>query len=167
MAVGEKVENIILGGGEPGKYIAWELARQGRRTVVVERALIGGSCPNIACLPSKNMIYSGKVAEMVRHAAEYGQRTAPVATDMAAVRRRKREMVNGLLELHRKRFGSNGLEFVLGEGRFVEPGTIEVRLVTGGTRRMEAERVFLDLGTHAVIPAIPGLADVAPLTHVE
>src|SRR6266566_1085211 len=100
MADGEKVENVILGGGEPGKYIAWELAREGRRTVVVERALIGGSCPNIACLPSKNVIHSAKVADLVRHAADQGQRTGPVATDMAAVRRRKRDMVEDLIEIH-------------------------------------------------------------------
>jgi len=162
MADGEKVENVILGGGEPGKYIAWELARQGRRTVIVERALIGGSCPNIACLPSKNVVNSGKVADMVRHAAGYGQRTGSVTTDMAGVRRRKREMVDGLVEIHRKRFASNGLEFLLGEGRFVAPRTIEVRLAAGGTRRMEAERVFLDLGTHATAPDIPGLADAVP-----
>src|SRR3981189_1595665 len=119
MADHEKVENVILGGGEPGKYIAWELARQGRRTVVVERALIGGSCPNIACLPSKNVINSSKVADLVRHAARYGQRTgtvaADMATDMAKVRRRKREMVDGLVEIHRQRFASHGLEFILGE----------------------------------------------------
>jgi pyruvate/2-oxoglutarate dehydrogenase complex dihydrolipoamide dehydrogenase (E3) component len=163
MADGERVENVILGGGEPGKYIAWELARQGRRTVIVERALIGGSCPNIACLPSKNVIHSAKVADLVRHAAQYGQRTGPVATDMVGVRRRKREMVDGLVEIHRKRFAANGLEFLLGEGRFVAPRTIEVRLAAGGTRRMEAERVFLDLGTHATVPDIPGLADAAPL----
>src|SRR5260370_34052839 len=83
MTGGESVENVVLGGGEPGKYIAWELARQGRRTVIVERALIGGSCPNIACLPSKNVVNSGKVADMVRHAAGYGQRTGSVTTDMA------------------------------------------------------------------------------------
>jgi pyruvate/2-oxoglutarate dehydrogenase complex dihydrolipoamide dehydrogenase (E3) component len=167
MADGEKVENLILGGGEPGKYMAWELARQGRRTVAVERALIGGSCPNIACLPSKNVIHSAKVADFLRHAAEYGQRAGPVATDMAGVRRRKREMIDGLIEIHRKRFAANGLEFLLGEGRFVAPRTIEVRLAAGGTRRIEAERVFLDLGTHATVPDIPGLADAAPLTHVE
>jgi pyruvate/2-oxoglutarate dehydrogenase complex dihydrolipoamide dehydrogenase (E3) component len=165
--MGEKVENVVLGGGEPGKYIAWELARQGQRTVVVERALIGGSCPNIACLPSKNVINSAKVAELVRRAASYGQRTGPVATDMADVRARKREMVDGLVEIHRKRFASNGLEFLLGVGRFVAPRTIEVRLAAGGTRRLEAERVFLDLGTQATVPEIPGLADAAPLTHVE
>jgi pyruvate/2-oxoglutarate dehydrogenase complex dihydrolipoamide dehydrogenase (E3) component len=167
MADSEKVENVILGGGEPGKYIAWELAREGRRTVVVERGLIGGSCPNIACLPSKNVIHSAKVADLVRQGKEYGQRSGPVTTDMAGVRRRKREMVDGLVEIHRKRFAANGLEFLLGDGCFVAPRTIEVRLAAGGTRRIEAERVFLDLGTHATFPEIPGVANAAPLTSVE
>jgi pyruvate/2-oxoglutarate dehydrogenase complex dihydrolipoamide dehydrogenase (E3) component len=167
MADSEKVENVILGGGEPGKYLAWELARRGRRTVVVERGLIGGSCPNIACLPSKNVIHSAKVSDLARRGAEYGQRIAAVTTDMAGVRRRKREMVDGLVEIHRKRFAANGLEFILGEGRFVGALTIEVGLAAGGTRRIEADRIFLDLGTHATIPDILGLAEASPLTHVE
>jgi pyruvate/2-oxoglutarate dehydrogenase complex dihydrolipoamide dehydrogenase (E3) component len=167
MAASEKVENLILGGGESGKYIAWTLAGQGRRAIVVERGLIGGSCPNVACLPSKNVIRSAKVAAFVRHAAEYGQRTGPVATDMAGVRARKRAMVDGLIDIHRNRFSANGIEFILGDGCFVAPRTIEVRLAAGGTRRFEAERVFLDLGTRATLPAIPGLADAGPLTHVE
>jgi pyruvate/2-oxoglutarate dehydrogenase complex dihydrolipoamide dehydrogenase (E3) component len=165
--VSEKVENVILGGGEPGKYLAWELAREGRRTLVVERAMIGGSCPNVACLPSKNLIHSAKVAHLIRHAAEYGQRSGLVATEMVGVRRRKREMVDGLVGVHRKRFAANGLEFVLGEGRFIAPRTIEVCLAAGGSRRIEAERVFLDLGTRAIVPDIAGLANAAPLTHVE
>jgi pyruvate/2-oxoglutarate dehydrogenase complex dihydrolipoamide dehydrogenase (E3) component len=132
MADSEKVENVILGGGEPGKYVAWELALEGRRTVVVERGLIGGSCPNIACLPSKNVIHSAKVADLVRHGKEYGQRSEPVATDMAGVRRRKREMVDGLVEIHRQRFAANGLEFLLGEGRIDAPRTIEERMAAGG-----------------------------------
>jgi pyruvate/2-oxoglutarate dehydrogenase complex dihydrolipoamide dehydrogenase (E3) component len=167
VADSEKVENVILGGGEPGKYIAWDLARQGRRTVVIERALIGGSCPNVACLPSKNVIHSAKIADLFRQAAEYGQRTGPPVTDMSGVRRRKREMVDDLIEIHRKRFAANGLEFLLGEGHFVGPRTVEVRLAAGSTRRIEAERVFLDLGTHATIPEVQGLAHAAPLTHTE
>jgi pyruvate/2-oxoglutarate dehydrogenase complex dihydrolipoamide dehydrogenase (E3) component len=167
MAEVEKIENVVLGGGEPGKYIAWELAQEGRRTVVIERGLIGGACPNIACLPSKNVIHSAKLADLARHGKEYGQRTGPVATDMAGVRRRKREMVDGLVEIHRKRFAAAGLEFLLGEGRFAAPRTIKVRLATGGARLIEAERVFLDLGTYATVPDIPGLAAAAPLTHVE
>jgi pyruvate/2-oxoglutarate dehydrogenase complex dihydrolipoamide dehydrogenase (E3) component len=163
----DQIENIVLGGGEAGKYIAWELAKQGRAVMVIERGLIGGSCPNIACLPSKNVIQSARVAELVRHAADYGTSTMPSTTRMEGVRRRKREMVQGMIEIHRKRFAAPGVEFVLGEGRFTAPRTIEIRLAEGGTRRATGERIFLDLGTRASIPDIPGLRASAPLTHVE
>jgi pyruvate/2-oxoglutarate dehydrogenase complex dihydrolipoamide dehydrogenase (E3) component len=86
---------------------------------------------------------------------------------MAGMRQHKREMVDGLIAVHKARFAVEGLEFILGEGHLVGPKTIEVRLPQGGTRRLEGERVFLNLGTHAAIPDIPGLADAAPLTHVE
>jgi pyruvate/2-oxoglutarate dehydrogenase complex dihydrolipoamide dehydrogenase (E3) component len=163
----ERVQNVVLGGGEAGKYIAWELARWGENVAVVERGLIGGSCPNIACLPSKNVIHSAKVADLVRHAAAFGLRLGPWSVDMAGVRQRKREMVDGLIAIHKTRFAADGLDFMLGEGRFVEPRTIEVRLAQGGIRRLEGERIFLNLGTHAAIPDIPGLSGAAPLTHVE
>ena len=163
----EQVENVVLGGGEAGKYVAWEMARQGRPTMVIERRLIGGSCPNIACLPSKNLIRSAKVAELVRHSSDYGSRVTSHSTEMEGVRRRKREMVDGMIEIHRKRFAAPGIEFVLGEGRFVAPRTIDVHLATGGVRRVVGERVFLNLGTHAAVPEIPGIAASHPLTHVE
>lgn len=167
MSAVEHYEILVLGGGAAGKYVAWEMAKSGRRTVVIERALIGGSCPNIACMPSKNVIRSAKIAELVRHAAEYGLRTGPSTTDMDGVRQRKREMVEGMISIHRTRFAANGLEFVLCDGRFVAPRTIEVRLADGGTRRLEGERIFLNLGTHATVPDVHGLAAAAPLTHVE
>ena len=167
MSAAEHFENVILGGGTSGKLISWELARAGRPTAVIERGLIGGSCPNIACLPSKNVIHSAKVAQLLRRAAEFGLQTGPARTDMAGVRRRKRAMVEDLIAIHRTRFAANGLEFVLGEGRFIAPRTIEVRLAEGGTQRLECERIFLDLGTHATILDIQGLAAAGPLTHVE
>jgi pyruvate/2-oxoglutarate dehydrogenase complex dihydrolipoamide dehydrogenase (E3) component len=163
----EQFQNVVLGGGEAGKYIAWELARWGQRVAVVEKGLIGGSCPNIACLPSKNVIHSAKVVELVRHASTFGLRLGPWTVDMAGVRRRKRELVNSMIATHKARFAADGLEFILGEGRFVGPKAIEVRLTQGGTRRLKGERVFLNLGTHAAIPDIPGLAGAAPLTHVD
>jgi pyruvate/2-oxoglutarate dehydrogenase complex dihydrolipoamide dehydrogenase (E3) component len=163
----ERFQNVVLGGGEAGKYIAWELARSGQRVAVVEKGLIGGSCPNIACLPSKNMIHSGKVVEFVRHAAAFGLRIGPWTLDMAGVQQRKREMVDGLIAIHKARFAASGLEFVLGEGRFVGSKTIEVQQTQGGTRRIEGERIFLNLGTHAAIPDIRGLSGAAPLTHIE
>jgi pyruvate/2-oxoglutarate dehydrogenase complex dihydrolipoamide dehydrogenase (E3) component len=161
------IENAVLGGGEAGKYVAWDLAQQGRSVVVIERALIGGSCPNIACLPSKNVIQSAKVADLVRQAASYGVHIDTPTVDMGGVRQRKREMVDGMIAIHRRKFAVPHLEFLLGEGVLVGPRTIEARLAEGSLRRFVADRVFLNLGTRATIPGVPGLADARPLTHVE
>jgi pyruvate/2-oxoglutarate dehydrogenase complex dihydrolipoamide dehydrogenase (E3) component len=163
----ERVENIVLGGGEAGKYLAWDLARQGRRVMVIERGLIGGSCPNIACLPSKNVIQSAKVAKLVSQAAAYGVHTTGVAVDMSVVRQRKREMVDGLIAIHQEKFDVPNLDFLLADGVLVGPRTVEAALPGGCKRRLIAERLFLNLGTTAAIPAVPGLADSQPLTHVE
>ena len=163
----EQIENLVLGGGEAGKYVAWELAKQGRKVMVIERALIGGSCPNIACLPSKNVIQSAKVAALVARAESYGVRTSPPVIDMERVRQRKREMVAGMIDIHRQRFAAPGIEFVLAEGRFVGPRTLELREAGGRVRRVVAERVFLNLGTRAALPHVAGIAASAPLTHVE
>ncbi len=168
MAEAERVENVVLGGGEAGKYIAWELAKLGGRALVIERKLVGGSCPNIACLPSKNVIRSAKVAELVAHAADYGVRAGGgPSTDMERVRGRKRAMVDGMIAIHEKKFAAPGVELILGEGRFVGPRALEVRLVAGGTRHLVADRVFIDVGTRPSIPDVPGLLDSAPLTHIE
>jgi len=160
-------QNIVLGSGESGKCLGWTLAKSGERTAVIERRLIGGSCPNIACLPSKNIIHSAKVAQLCQRAQEFGAVVGPARTDMAGVLRRKRDMVEGLIALHLGRFRESGTELILGEGRFVAPRTVEVRLKDGGTRRLSGDRVFLDLGTHATVLPIPGLADTGYLTHVE
>lgn len=160
------IENVVLGGGEAGKYIAWELARQGRPVVVIEQALIGGSCPNVACLPSKNIIRSAKVADLARRGAAYGVRVESASVEMEGVRRRKREMVDGLIETHRAKFAVPNLDFQFGDGLLVGPRTVEARLPDGGRKRFAGERLFLNLGTHATIPSVRGLADTAPLTHV-
>ena len=109
----ERFQNVVLGGGEAGKYIAWELARWGQPVAVVARGLIGGSCPNIACLPSKNVIHSAKVVGLVRRASTFGLRLGPWSVDMAGVRRRKRELVNGMIAIHKAQFAANGREFIL------------------------------------------------------
>ena len=95
--------------GAGGKLMAWHLARSGRKTAVVQRRWIGGSCPNIACLPSKNEIWSAKVAHLMHHAAQFGTVTGPVAIDMAKVRQRKRDMVDGLIDLHLQNYKASGL----------------------------------------------------------
>jgi len=96
----EKYEILILGSGEAGKYLAWTMAKAGHRTAMVERRWLGGSCPNIACLPSKNLIYSARVASLARRGAEFGLEMDSFAISMAGVARRKREMVEGLHQMH-------------------------------------------------------------------
>jgi pyruvate/2-oxoglutarate dehydrogenase complex dihydrolipoamide dehydrogenase (E3) component len=167
MAQPERFEIVILGSGAGGKLLAWHMARAGRRTAVVERRWVGGSCPNIACLPSKNEIQSAKVAYLAHHAAQYGTMTGPVATDMVKVRQRKREMVDQLVAVHLQNYQASGAELIMGSGRFVAPRTVEVRLNDGGTRVLAGDKVFLNVGTHAAIPAVPGLEVARPLTHIE
>ncbi len=167
MEQAEQFENLVLGSGQGGKLLAWHLAGLGQSTVVAERRWIGGACPNIACLPSKNEIFSAHVANAVRHAGEFGTPAAPAVVNMASVRERKRRMVEGLVAMHLSSFKESGAELILGEGRFTAPRTLEVRLNAGGTRVVAAKRVFLNVGTHAAIPDVQGLAQAAPLTNIE
>src|SRR5271157_702454 len=157
MSQPERYEVLVLGSGAGGKLLAWHLAQSGRRTAVVERRWIGGSCPNINCLPSKNEIWSAKVADLLRHADQFGVVPGSLAIDMVQVRQRKRDMVDGLIAMHLDRYKASGAELIKGTGRFVEAKTLEVHLNDGGTRLLAAEKVFLNTGTHATIPPIPGL----------
>jgi pyruvate/2-oxoglutarate dehydrogenase complex dihydrolipoamide dehydrogenase (E3) component len=167
MAQTEQLEGLVLGSGTGGKLIAWHMAQSGRRTGVVERHWVGGSCPNIACMPSKNEISSAKVAQLARDARRYGTVTGFIAVDMAIVRQRKREMVERQIAKHLQIYEASGAELIMGSGRFVAPKTLEVKLKDGGTRVLAADKVFLNVGTRAAIPNVPGLEAAQPLTHVE
>ena len=167
MSQPERLDTLVLGSGAGGKLLAWHLARSGRRTAVVERRWIGGSCPNIACMPSKNEIWSAKVAHLVRDAAQFGAIRGPVSVDMAAVRQRKRDMVEAQIAGHLENYKTSGAELIMGAGRFVAPRTLEVRLNDGGTRVLAGDQVFLNVGTHAAVPSVPGLQAAGPLTHIE
>jgi pyruvate/2-oxoglutarate dehydrogenase complex dihydrolipoamide dehydrogenase (E3) component len=95
-----RFEILVLGSGEGGKYLAWHMAKGGHRSAVVERGWIGGSCANINCLPSKNEIWSAKVADLVHHSAQFGTITGLTAIDMETVRQRNRATVDGLIAMH-------------------------------------------------------------------
>jgi pyruvate/2-oxoglutarate dehydrogenase complex dihydrolipoamide dehydrogenase (E3) component len=167
MSKPEHFEILILGSGAGGKLLAWNMAREGRRVAVVERRWVGGACPNIACLPSKNEVSSARVAHLVRRAAEFGTITGPVTTDMEKVRQRKRHMVEGEVAFHLQAYESSGVELVMGTGRFVARKTLEVSLNDGGTRILTGDHVVINVGTHALVPGIPGLQAARPLTHIE
>jgi pyruvate/2-oxoglutarate dehydrogenase complex dihydrolipoamide dehydrogenase (E3) component len=163
----ERFDILVLGSGKSGKLLAWHMAQSGRRTAVVERQWVGGSCPNVACLPSKNEIWSARVAHLARQGARFGILTGDIATDMRTVRQRKREMVKREIAAHLQNYKATGAELIMGTGRFVSPKTMEVQLNDGSTRLLSGDRVFLNLGTRAAIPPIPGLEVSQPLTHVE
>src|SRR6266403_1896136 len=163
----ELVQNLVIGSGVAGKILTWTLAKHGQKTVTIERSMVGGSCPNVACLPSKNVIYSAKAASLVHPTTGLGVVTGSMRVDMAGVARRKRQMVDGLRELHLGNFKASGAELVMGEARFTEPKTVQVTLNGGGTRLLRGERVFINVGTRASIPDVPGLVIAAPMTHVE
>jgi pyruvate/2-oxoglutarate dehydrogenase complex dihydrolipoamide dehydrogenase (E3) component len=167
MADAEKYEILVLGSGEAGKWTAWTMADEGHRTAMVERKWLGGSCPNIACLPSKNVIYSARVASLARRGAEFGLEMDQLRINMAGVQQRKRKMVEEEHQFHAKRTADAGIDLIMGEGRFVAPRTIEVTLNDGGVRRIAGERVFLDLGSRSTMPNVPGLAASSPMTHIE
>jgi pyruvate/2-oxoglutarate dehydrogenase complex dihydrolipoamide dehydrogenase (E3) component len=167
MAQAELFKTVVLGSGQGGKLLAWHLAQTGQQTAVVERQWVGGSCPNVACLPSKNEIWSARVAHLASHAAEYGTMNGTIKTDMAKVRQRKRAMVDREVAFHLDAYKRSGAELIMGTGRFVAPRTIEVQLNDGGTRLLTSDQIVLNVGTHAAVPDIPGLAAARPLTHVE
>ena len=165
--VAEEYDLVVLGSGEGSKYLAWTLARQGQRVATVEHRWVGGSCPNIACLPSKNIIHSAKVASYFARAAEFGIDSSGYTVNMAAVTDRKRGMVKGLVDIHVHNFQASGVEFVFGHGYFVGPKLIQVDLPDGTRRQLRGKNVVIGTGTRATLETIPGLVAAKPLTHIE
>lgn len=163
----EEFDVVILGGGTGSTLAAWTFAAEGKKVAVVERKYIGGSCPNIACLPSKNIIHSAKVASYFQRGHEFGIAHDGFTIDMSGVRDRKRKMVSGMNEMYLENYKNTGAELILGTGRFIAPRTVEVFLPNGTTRQLRGANVIVSTGTRATIGAVPGLAEARPLTHIE
>ncbi len=163
----EEFDLVILGGGTGSTVAAWTFAGEGKRVAVVDRKYIGGSCPNIACLPSKNIIHSAKVVDYFRRGKEFGIAYDGFKVEMAGVRERKRKMVRGLNEMYMENYRQTGAEFILGSGRFVAPRTVEVTLADGSTRQLRGANVIVSTGTRAAMDTVPGLVEAQPLTHIE
>jgi pyruvate/2-oxoglutarate dehydrogenase complex dihydrolipoamide dehydrogenase (E3) component len=163
----EVYDLLILGSGAGSKLLAWTFAGQGRRVAVVERKYVGGACPNIACLPSKNIVHSAQVAHYVRRSEDFGISIDSFRIKMPAVRDRKRRMVQGLVDTHLALYKESGAELIMASGKFVGPKTLEATLSDGTKRLLRGENVVIGTGTHAVVEDMPGLRSAQPLTHVE
>jgi pyruvate/2-oxoglutarate dehydrogenase complex dihydrolipoamide dehydrogenase (E3) component len=163
----EEFDLVILGGGTGSTVAAWTFAGKGQRVAVVDRKYIGGSCPNIACLPSKNIIHTAKVISYIRQSNQYGIAQPGGPVNMAAVRERKRRMVSGLNQFYLDNYQKNGAELIFGSGRFIGLRKLEVTLPDGKTRQLRGTNVIISTGTRAALDPIPGLADAKPFTHIE
>jgi len=163
----EVYDLLILGSGAGAKLLAWTFAGRGQRVAVVERKYVGGSCPNIACLPSKNVIHTAQIAHDVRRSEEFGISIDSFRIHMPVVRDRKRRMVQGLVDMHLALYKQSGAELIMASGRFLGEKTLEATLPDGTRRLLRGKNVVIGTGTHAVIENIPGLRAAQPLTHIE
>jgi len=162
----EKFDFLIFGGGKAGKTLAMEQAKAGKKVAVVEAGLIGGSCINVACIPSKTLIRSAEVAHTIRNTAEFGIEVDSVRHSIDLVRDRTARVVAEMVATNQAGFNASGFDLILGWGRFIAPKTIEVQ-TENGVRTLTGGQVFINLGTIADIPDVPGLADADPITHVD
>jgi len=163
----EDYDLVILGSGAGAKLLAWTFASHGQRVAAIERKYIGGACPNIACLPSKNIIHTAQIAQYVRNSEEFGISTEGFTVKMPAVRDRKRRMVQGLVDTHLDLYHRSGAELIMASGRFVGPRLLEATLSDGTKRLLGGKNVVIGTGTHAGLDNTPGLQEAKPLTHVE
>src|SRR6516164_8274849 len=160
----ERFDAIILGTGQAGKPLALELGGAGRRTAVVEREHVGGTCVNVGCTPTKTMVASARVAYLARRSADYGVHCGPVSIDMAQVRRRKQAIVDDFRTGGQRRLEkADNIELIFGEGRFTAPKVVEVTLKAGGARTLTADTIFINTGGRPARPAIDGLDSVDAL----
>jgi pyruvate/2-oxoglutarate dehydrogenase complex dihydrolipoamide dehydrogenase (E3) component len=159
MSAPEKYDAIVIGAGQAGVPLTTALARAGRRTALIEREHVGGTCINEGCTPTKTMVASARVAYLARRGAEYGVETGPLRVNLGRVRERKRTIVESFRSGSQRRIESTkGADLILGEARFVGPRTMAV-----DGRPLEADLVFINSGTRPASPDIPGLERVAPL----
>ena len=168
MTTSQTHDSIIIGSSRAAIYLSISLAQAGRKTALVERDLVGGTCLNVGCTPTKTMVASARVAYLANRAAEFGVQTGPVSVELDAVRQRKRDLLDrgnsfaaGLLEM------TEGLELVMGDARFTGSKSVEVRLNDGNVSHLTGETIFINTGLRPAEPAIPGLDSVPTLDNAS
>ncbi len=154
----EMFDAIVIGAGQAGGPLSTALAQHGWKTAIIERNLVGGTCVNIGCTPSKTMIASARVAHLARRAGDYGVQVGAISIDLTKVRQRKRDIVESFREGSISSItGTDNLELIYGEARFIDSKTLSINLNEGGTRQLQADKIFINTGGRATIPSISGI----------
>jgi pyruvate/2-oxoglutarate dehydrogenase complex dihydrolipoamide dehydrogenase (E3) component len=157
---------IVIGSGQGGTPLSMALAKAGKRTALIERKHIGGTCINEGCTPTKTMVASGRVAYLARRAGDYGVHTGPISVDLERVRQRKRDVVASFRGGSESRIAkTQNLELIRGEASFSGPKSLVVRASDGGQRSISADRIFINAGTRASRPKLEGLDRIAFLDN--
>jgi pyruvate/2-oxoglutarate dehydrogenase complex dihydrolipoamide dehydrogenase (E3) component len=164
----EHYDALVIGAGQAGGPLAGALAQAGRKTAIIEREHVGGTCINEGCTPTKTIVASARVAYLARRAADYGVQTGPISVDMTVVRRRKRAIVESFRSSGERRLkNTDGLDLLYGEARFTGPKALDVHIADGATRQFTAELVYINTGaSHAPAP-IDGIDDVPTLDNIS
>ncbi|MEJ7814334.1 MAG: FAD-dependent oxidoreductase [Rubrobacter sp.] len=159
---------VVIGAGQAGVPLSQALARSGRRTALIEREHVGGTCINEGCTPTKTMVASAKAAYIDRRSADYGVHDGPVTIDMREVRRRKREIVDSFRESGVKRIeATEGLDLIASEARFTGQKTLAVGTNDGEEFELDADNVFINAGASPANPPIEGLDSVPALNSTS
>jgi pyruvate/2-oxoglutarate dehydrogenase complex dihydrolipoamide dehydrogenase (E3) component len=155
---------IIIGAGQAGGPLSTTLAKAGWKTALIERVHVGGTCINEGCTPTKTMVASARVAYLARRAADYGVQTGPVSVDMQVVRKRKRDIVESFRDGSvRSIEGTEGVDLLIGEARFIGPKKLELHLNSGEIRTLTANTIFINAGERPSKPALEGIESVPTL----
>jgi pyruvate/2-oxoglutarate dehydrogenase complex dihydrolipoamide dehydrogenase (E3) component len=161
MSTPESFDAIIIGSGQGGNPLAEALIEAGKKTAMIERQDVGGTCINRGCSPTKTMVASARVAYLARRGSDYGVDLGSVAVDMGRVRERKRGIVSSFRQSREKRLEKVHADLIRGEASFTGPRQLRVALRDGGERQLTAPQIFIDTGTRSAVPSIPGL-DAVP-----
>src|SRR5919202_1168054 len=167
MTEAQHYDAVVIGAGQGGVPLSRALAQAGRKTALVEREHVGGTCINEGCTPTKTMVASAKVAYFDRRSTDYGVSDGQVAVDMVAVRRRKRDIVKSFRSGGERRLHDAGAELIVGEARFIGPKELEVNLNGGATVQLSAEHIFINPGARPATPPIEGLDSVPALNSTS
>jgi pyruvate/2-oxoglutarate dehydrogenase complex dihydrolipoamide dehydrogenase (E3) component len=157
----KQYDAIVIGAGQAGGPLSTALARAGRKTAIVEREHVGGTCVNEGCTPTKTMVAGARVAYLARRGADYGVNTGPITVNMAQVRQRKRDIVTSFRTGSQSKIeGVDGVDLLLGEAGFTGPKALQVRLNDGTTQQLTADNIFINVGARPNSPPITGLERV-------
>ena len=156
----EEVDLLVVGGGKAGKSLAMDRAKAGWSVTMVERDKVGGTCINVACIPTKSLVESSRALLAARAAEELGVVVGGnPEVDLERLREHKDGVVGGMVGAHEQMFADSGMDFVRGTARFVAPRTAEITTQDGATRTVRGRDVVVNTGTEPALPDLPGVAE--------